>query len=259
MVDSKELEKTLEKYYKSLGLKNVEKHVEKRLRRERSKYVISFLKNKLNLENLEKLVVLDVGAGWGEFLQTLKEEKADIYGIEPDQLLVNLTNKLLGRDAVFQGYAEALPFENNKFDIVICNDTLEHVVNHSIALSEIIRVTKQGGYIWLEFPNYAYPQESHYKTFFIPFAPKLIGSIYLSLIGRNPSFWKENVNPTYYKKIRRILSIFDLEIEEVQNDLYPLRGGTFKIFVKKLYIKFFGPPVICMVIRKKSSGLKSKK
>lgn len=35
-----------------------------------------------------------------------------------------------------------LPFEDNKFDIVLCSETIEHVTNYKKAISELLRVTK---------------------------------------------------------------------------------------------------------------------
>ncbi len=46
----------------------------------------------------------------------------------------------------------ALPFPDRQFDLVICNHVLEHIVNESLALSEIKRVLVQGGKAILQVP-----------------------------------------------------------------------------------------------------------
>lgn len=45
-----------------------------------------------------------------------------------------------------------LPFENESFDVVICNHVLEHIVDDRKAMSEIYRVMKYGGWGILQVP-----------------------------------------------------------------------------------------------------------
>ncbi len=45
-----------------------------------------------------------------------------------------------------------LPFENESFDVVICNHVLEHIVDDRKAMSELYRVMKTGGWGILQVP-----------------------------------------------------------------------------------------------------------
>ena len=45
-----------------------------------------------------------------------------------------------------------MPFEDNKFDVVLCNHVLEHVADDMKALAEIKRVLKPGGWAILLVP-----------------------------------------------------------------------------------------------------------
>ena len=45
-----------------------------------------------------------------------------------------------------------MPFDNGSFDIVICNHVLEHIEEDDLALSEIYRVLKKGGFSILQIP-----------------------------------------------------------------------------------------------------------
>jgi SAM-dependent methyltransferase len=51
---------------------------------------------------------------------------------------------------------QALPFDENTFDVVICNHVLEHVPDDRKAIGEIYRVLKSGGFAILQVPtNYS--------------------------------------------------------------------------------------------------------
>ncbi len=49
--------------------------------------------------------------------------------------------------------ATAIPFEDGAFDLVFCNHTLEHIVPYQACISEMLRVTRPGGLLYLAFPN----------------------------------------------------------------------------------------------------------
>lgn len=46
----------------------------------------------------------------------------------------------------------ALEFEDGTFDVVVCNAVLEHVEDPLRAISELRRVLRKGGRIWVEVP-----------------------------------------------------------------------------------------------------------
>ncbi|MDO9261319.1 MAG: methyltransferase domain-containing protein [Flavobacteriaceae bacterium] len=47
----------------------------------------------------------------------------------------------------------ALPFDDNSFDVVICNHVLEHIVDDKKAMSELFRVMKKGGFGIFQVPQ----------------------------------------------------------------------------------------------------------
>jgi SAM-dependent methyltransferase len=48
---------------------------------------------------------------------------------------------------------QSMPFNNDTFDIVICNHVLEHVADDKKALSEIFRALKRGGFAIMQVPT----------------------------------------------------------------------------------------------------------
>lgn len=53
--------------------------------------------------------------------------------------------------AVYDG--QNLPYKNNSLDIITANHVLEHVYNPNTVLSELRRITKVGGQVFIEVPN----------------------------------------------------------------------------------------------------------
>ncbi len=73
--------------------------------------------------------------------------------------------------------AEDLRFENECFDLVFSYDAFEHFSDPEAVLSEAMRVTKKGGYIFLEFgPLYLSPMGLHaYYAVTVPYCHVLFG------------------------------------------------------------------------------------
>jgi ubiquinone/menaquinone biosynthesis C-methylase UbiE len=105
--------------------------------------------------------VLELGCGKAEKTRSLAEtgRVAEILALEVDaiQHVRNLQVTDLPNVRFAHGGAEAIPAEDNAFDIVIMLKSLHHVpVAHmDTALSEIVRVLKPGGLAWISEPVFA--------------------------------------------------------------------------------------------------------
>lgn len=98
--------------------------------------------------------VLDLGAGTGAMFPYFKEATADsanvtLYAVEPDPHMRRQADeraRKLGLDIEIESAgAEALPFADNSFDIVIASLVFCTIPDFDIALSEVARVLKPGG------------------------------------------------------------------------------------------------------------------
>jgi 2-polyprenyl-3-methyl-5-hydroxy-6-metoxy-1,4-benzoquinol methylase len=96
--------------------------------------------------------VLDVGCSSGGFGRILKERmQCEVWGIEPTDS-AQIASKYL--DKVFQDYfGPALDFGGKKFDAIIFNDVLEHLVNPWEALLLSKSLLKENGCVIASIPN----------------------------------------------------------------------------------------------------------
>ena len=85
--------------------------------------------------------VLDVGCNEGFLTQALIEKGLEVISVDIDDKVITKAKELFNID-VIKTDANALPFEDGSFDLVIGGEILEHLVNPGIGLSEIFRVSK---------------------------------------------------------------------------------------------------------------------
>lgn len=108
---------------------------------------------------LEGARLLDVGCGLGAYVQRLRAFSDDVHGVDVDAERVAEASKTLPN--IRQAPAEALPYEDDVFDMVLLHEVLEHVDDDRAALREAWRVSKPGGRIVVFVPNRWYPFETH--------------------------------------------------------------------------------------------------
>jgi len=95
--------------------------------------------------------VLEVGCGTGLILERLAKIADEAVGID---LSPGMLDRARERGlTVHEASATDLPFEDESFDLVCSFKVLAHVPDIDAALVEIARVTRPGGYMFLEFYN----------------------------------------------------------------------------------------------------------
>ena len=124
------------------------------------------LKNKLKLINYEskKGIILDIGAGTGDFLHCLKSDGWEIMGLEPNEKAKNIA------------VAKKIPFANslseldkNSFDVITMWHVLEHVPDVEAQISELKRLLKPDGTIFIAVPNFNSFDANYYGGFWAAF------------------------------------------------------------------------------------------
>lgn len=95
--------------------------------------------------------VLEVGCGTGLLLERIARFASRARGVDLSPGMLEHARER-GLD-VTQGSATALPFEDASFDVVCSFKVLAHVREIKEAVAEMLRVTKPGGELVLEFYN----------------------------------------------------------------------------------------------------------
>ena len=109
--------------------------------------------NDFRNRNLNRLIaalvegerVLDIGSGGGALLKVLQAEGKEVYGLEPNAGLVDLTERLHPELNIRHGDGRALPDFEVRFDTITIIDVLEHIGDDAEQLQLIYdRLTPKG-------------------------------------------------------------------------------------------------------------------
>ncbi len=109
--------------------------------------------------SLEGKRILDVGCGLGMYVKKIRAFSDQVYGIDVDFDKLAEVREALPNLGV--ALAEALPFPDDSFDVVLLHEVIEHVGDDQQAVQEAYRVTRDKGRILIFAPNRLYPFETH--------------------------------------------------------------------------------------------------
>lgn len=99
---------------------------------------------------------LDAGSGAGHYLDFLAERFSAVVGLEFSKAGIK-KSKSNGKKkpAIINGsLLDILPFQNERFDFILCSETLEHLYELNKVLPELKRVLKSKGLLLVTVPNF---------------------------------------------------------------------------------------------------------
>jgi len=103
--------------------------------------------------------ILELGAGGGDTLVAIKKEgiAKEVVGIELNPL-PNSNQKNPEIDQFLFGNIETMeiPFEVGYFDVIVCGDVLEHLIDPWAVVNKAARYLKTGGILITSIPNIRY-------------------------------------------------------------------------------------------------------
>lgn len=129
------------------------------------------LKKKVNLINsfnLESNLLLDIGAGTGDFLLEAKQSNWNIFGVEPNKNACALAHqKGISLKEKIEG------FKNQQFDVITLWHVLEHLPNLEESIKTIEGLLKPNGVLIIAVPNFKSYDALYYKKYWAAFdAPR---------------------------------------------------------------------------------------
>ena len=132
-------------------------------------------------------IFFEPGCNIGSQLAILKKEGFNnLYGMDIQGNAINIGKKIRPFIKFKKGTSDKLPFNSNKFDIVMTNDFLIHLKKDNLlkTINEIYRVTKR--YVWC-FEYYSDRREM------------------LNYRGNSNLMWKDNFKKYFQKKKFKII------------------------------------------------------
>ncbi|MFT6246517.1 MAG: 2-polyprenyl-3-methyl-5-hydroxy-6-metoxy-1,4-benzoquinol methylase [Salibacteraceae bacterium] len=125
---------------------------------ERTSYLSPITVNRYNeiLDRFEEFRktgnLLDVGAGYGFFLEIARQRGWNVHGTElTDEAVNHCTDKGL---TMFKGELQNIDFGDLEFDVIITIEVIEHVYNPVEYLNKMHKVLRKGGKLYLTTPNF---------------------------------------------------------------------------------------------------------
>lgn len=103
--------------------------------------------------------ILDIGCGLGMYVSRFRQFSNDVYGVDVDAEKIAEASSRLPNLQVSP--AEQLPFESERFDVILLNEVIEHVDDDRQTVREAYRVLAPGGHVVIYAPNRLYPFETH--------------------------------------------------------------------------------------------------
>lgn len=158
--------------------------------------------------------LLDLGAGSGHLSDYFLERGANVSAADTDGY------RYMSSAPFFEVKGQALPFTDASFDIVIFNHVLEHVGDRPAqrqALSEIKRILRPGGTLYLGVPNKWELVETHYRIPLLGALPKSVSDILVRLIRNQPEY---DCYPLSYRELVQLVSEHFATFSDRTNDAY---------------------------------------
>jgi SAM-dependent methyltransferase len=106
--------------------------------------------------------ILDVASGVGQDSLALARQGARVVGAEPSARMIAMA-ELFGEEKLeagdpapswVRGWADALPFDADRFDASFCKGAMDHFDTPEAAIAEMARVTKRDGRVVLAIANF---------------------------------------------------------------------------------------------------------
>jgi ubiquinone/menaquinone biosynthesis C-methylase UbiE len=150
-------------------------------------------------KDIRSVNVLDIGCGTGGATVAWALKGAECTGIDTskeDIRIAIIRARYEGVKPVFKKMnGTDLPFKKETFDIIICDQVLEHIPEFEKTISEMRRVIKKDGIVYVDLPNRFFPHDPHFNLLFIHWLPTKAHRFMIKIFGKKyfdfPVFFRD--------------------------------------------------------------------
>jgi len=194
--------------------------------------------------------LLDVGVGLGRLLSQLPAS-FDKYGMDISMGYLEIA-KNKGIEVCYS-LIEDMPYKKDVFDMIICTDVLEHVLDLNLACLKMLSVLKKGGLLIVRVPyrenlgpylSPDYPYRFVHLRNFDEYSLKLLFDKVLGceILEFHTAVPVAQSNLFKYHLWRPLMRTVEYAISGMKN----INQGMYKLFVRS----FYNPCVINLVVKK---------
>ena len=97
--------------------------------------------------------LLEVGCATGEFLHLAESKGWEVMGVELSDYAANIASQRYGLD-IRRGTLEETVLPADYFDVIVAGDILEHIPDPKGFLTEVKRILKDDGILYLALPDF---------------------------------------------------------------------------------------------------------
>ena len=206
---------------------------------------VDVLRNILTIEGrrFKGIDILDIGCFTGDMLVLLKQEGANVSGLELQKEAVEIANRKLP-GCIYQADVFGDKFPQVQFDIITLTGVIEHVIDPMKLLYRIFAQLKPGGIFLMQTPNSGSFLAKLMGKYWPPYTP--IQHIYIFTINslhqslNNVGFAR--IKPTWHWKslpisyIYNNLKTFGPEFQRILAPIYRLFPDKLKNLALPFYI-----------------------
>lgn len=179
-------------------------------RRRKAAKILSVLRHFLGRPDFTGLQVLDIGCSAGFISDEFQLAGASVIGLDIDEPGLARAQQRFGEHVQFiRAPGDEIPLPDGSVDIVLFNHIYEHVPDVSAVMTEIRRVLKPDGVVYLGLGNRLGIMEPHHRLPFLSWLPRRLAHAYVRLTGRADSYYEAFMTRPGLRRMCAGLGVWD--------------------------------------------------
>jgi len=151
---------------------------------ERAQEVLGLLRGRVALEGK---MILDLGCGPAPISEYFRQMPRFLVGLDRNERYMRQAQKDTSLELVL-GDATSIPFRDESFGFVLCNDVLEHVRDQVKLMQELLRVLARNGAAYVQCANKHQIIEPHFLLPFLSWIPRPLANIYVKIARKGKNY-----------------------------------------------------------------------